>query len=141
MANYISMFLTLRTRSMTRSIMCRPLVVNCLLRHAPKGGGGDLLCPFLKSVNQPWFRKRKPWLCPSLDWIFHSKCCFKSIQEKKLQTFSLWRLLTICFMKRPNSAKPPMPWKISGSTPVTEYLLISVNHRLYQINFRFVVWI
>ena len=47
----------------------------------------------------PIFFLKKVWLCPSLGWIFHSKCSFNSV------------FLTKCLLKCPSSMKPPLPWR------------------------------
>ena len=36
---------------------------------------------FWKSRKVPQFWKKRPWLKPSLGWICHSECSFKSIKE------------------------------------------------------------
>ena len=36
------------------------------------------------------------WLCPSMGYIPHLKCCFKSIWDKKLQSFHLRGFSFVC---------------------------------------------
>ena len=63
------------------------------------GGSGGLLCPVLK------IRKKLPHFVKNalivfifeFAQIFHSKCSFKSIQEKKLPNFSMRGLFSWCF--------------------------------------------
>ena len=38
-----------------------------------------LSCPFLTSKKFSWFWRKRPRLCPSLGWIFHSKGRFYSV--------------------------------------------------------------
>ena len=67
--------------------------------HNYQGGGGGLLCPVLK------IRKKLPHFVKNalivfifeFAQIFHSKCSFKSIQEKKLPNFSMRGLFSWCF--------------------------------------------
>ena len=97
------------------------------LTGAQLGGEGRLLLPFWNSKKVSWFVEERPWLCPSLGWIFHLKFNFKSILDKKLQNVSLQILFVSCFWQNLyRSAVVPqtfhsLPWKVPGCAPVPRH--------------------
>ena len=56
----------------------------------------------------------------NMGYIFHLKCCFKSICEKKLQTVSPWALSFMC-CRRNVYHDPPIP----GNLPCPEKFLVA----------------
>ena len=59
----------------------------------------NLSCPFLKIEKIALILKTKALIVSIFEFfqIFHSKCSFKSIQEKKIPNFSLRALFFLCF--------------------------------------------
>ena len=72
-------------------------------------------CLFWKSRRKSLILGKRPWLCPSLGLIYHSKCSFKSIRKKNSEIFLVF------LTKSLSSALIPLnlPWKVSGCASAT----------------------
>ena len=98
-----------------------------------------------------WFWKERPWLCPSLGYIFHSKCNFRRILEKNSKIFQcgasfscvFWRkCLSKALFPKPPPPPPPPPSYLPLS-PYPKKILVAHLHQgiiLFVKSFILNVW-
>ena len=85
--------------------------------------------PYLKNRKSALILVKSSWLCPSLGWIFHSKCVFNSIFEKELQNFSQQGLSLVCFWR--NDYRSAL---VPRNLPYLEIFLVARLHEEIALN-------